>query len=419
MKILIVGNRSIQHLLAERLKHEDCLVEVYPGQKFGRYTSVNSDQVLASNYDLIVMGSARYFDDPIISELRSRGTPYFGPDHSSAGLETSKEEFKRFAQKYRIPTPKSAAFTDYTLAVEYLKTLKPPFVIKADGPARGCGVTICHTLAEAKQDLARKLKDQTNLYYCGRVVLERFVEGFEVAINVFLDSANYILFPATKPHKRRNNGDSGPMVAGMGSVSPILLNDTFYKEFEEDIIKPTIAGITREDWTFRGCLFVNLMVTDNKVFVLEFNCRMGDPAMLVDLLLLESNLIDLLVATAQNKLSTIKPVFKNNSAAAAVTLIDPRYPESQVQQSQFAVKPDQLFDINTNAGLLIAGAQQGTTQEKMMVNSGVVMTALALGSDHNSAIDKANSLASSMPRFHSRTDIGLKRTPPVKYAAES
>lgn len=413
MKILLVGNRSIQHLLSKKLELEGCKVDVYPGQKFGVYTCVASEQVLESDYDLIVMGSARYFDDPVIAELRGRGTPYFGPDSSAGQLETSKERFKVFADKYAIPTPDSITFTSYEAAMAHIDKLDPPYVIKADGPARGCGVTICHDKEEARQDLKKKLSDKTSLYYCGRVTIERFISGFEVAINVFIDGKDYVLFPPTKPHKRRNDGDSGPIVAGMGSIAPIRLSEVFYKEFEQKIIRPTIQGIAHEGWEFRGCLFVNLMVTDNEISVLEFNCRMGDPAMLVDLMLLEDGLSSLLSATVRGDLSSSKLAIRDG-AAAAVTLIDKNYPENPTESYEFEVSEGLLFDDASNRGLVIAGAER-TGTGRARVNSGVVATAVAFGESYEDALDQATRLAQYMPRFHSRTDIGADLLLPAKY----
>jgi phosphoribosylamine--glycine ligase len=415
MNILLVGNRSIQHLLAARLEQEGCLVYVYPGQAFGGYRCVTSEQLEGMNFDLIVMGSARYFDDPAIAALRDRGVPYFGPDHAAGRLETSKEEFKRFAAKYDIPTPTSHTFTSFEQAAQYISTAKPPYVIKADGPARGCGVAICHDRASALEDLHRKLEDESSLYYAGRVVIEEFIDGFEVAINVFIDGSDYTVFPATKPHKRRNNSDSGPIVAGMGSIAPVKLNENFSREFEDTILKPTLAGMAKEGWRFRGCLFINLIMTDSRVSVLEFNCRMGDPAMLVNILLLESNLTDLLKATAEGQLATVTPVLRKQAAAAAVTLIDPAYPEHETQASEFDFDTGNLFNPDTNAGIVIAGAHLDPTSGKMVVNSGVVATAVALGDDYDAAMQAAEQLADSLPQFHHRTEIGATRTAPANY----
>lgn len=415
MRVLLVGNRGIQHALAVRLEHEGCSVEVYPGQRVDSYRAVAADHVLGSEYGLVVMGSARYFEDPVIGELRARGTPYFGPDVESGRLETSKEHFKRFARAHGIETPESTSFSDFRQALAHVRDSPGPYVIKADGPARGCGVAISQSHVEAESDLYRKLVDRSSLYFAGRVVVERFVEGFEVAVNVFIDDDSYVVLPPTKPHKRRDGGDTGPNVAGMGSRAPVILNELFYDELRDEIIEPTLGGLREEGWRFRGCLFVNLMVTADGLLVLEFNCRMGDPAMLVDLLLLDSRLIDLLEATAENRVPSAVPAFRTG-VAVAVTLADHNYPDGQCEATPISVSPAEWLGPGDDSGLVVVGAERADAPERLTVNSGVVATALAIAPDFAGARSEAYRLAGLLPDLHRRPDIGEAVDPPPKYS---
>lgn len=415
MRILLVGNRGIQHALAMRLQQEGHEVNVYPGQQLESYVAVGQAQLRTANYDLIVLGSARYFDDPAILELRQKGVPLFGPDSHAAELESSKWQFKAFAAANDIPTPASQSFTDFDLAVSYIEFRKPPFVIKADGPARGCGVTICQSVVDATNDLSRKLKDTTNPYFCGRVVVEDFVEGFEVAVNVFIDDETFRVLPPTKPHKRRDNGDTGPLVAGMGSVAPIQLNDSFYDELCERVLTPTLQGLRDHGWYFRGCLFINLMVTPEDIVVLEYNCRMGDPAMLVDLLLLEGDLGEVLYATAQNRLSEAQFSVRSG-VAVAVTICDPGYPDEPIGVPEIQLSSDQLLQRGDGAGIVIAGASRVELTERLRVNNGVIATAIALRQDFASAKSEAYRIADCLPGLRRRSDIGSSILPPAKYA---
>lgn len=391
-------------------------MDVYPGQSVDVYNAVAAERVLETEYGLVVMGSARYFKDPVIAELKARGTPYFGPDAQSGRLETSKEYFKRFARAQGIKTPDSQSFSDFDEAVDYVRSTPGPYVIKADGPARGCGVAITHSLAQAEEDLHRKLRDRSSLYFAESVVIERFVEGFEVGVNIFLGDDSYMVLPPTKPHKRRDSGDSGPNVAGMGSCAPVTLNSLFYDELRDRIIGPTLAGLRQKGWTFRGCLFVNLMVTAHELIVLEFNCRMGDPAMLVDLVLLESRLIDLLEATAANRLSGTVPTFRQG-VGVAVTLADPGYPDGGLQTAMISVDPSEWLGAGNDSGLVLAGAERSGDPTQLTVTNGVVAVAVAVGPDFAAARSEAYRLADLVPDLHRRPDIGDAIDPPLRYSA--
>lgn len=417
MRVLLVGNRAIQHALAVRLEDEGCAVDVYPGQRFSGYRAVDAQAVASTEYDLIVMGSARYFDDPAIAELRRRGVPFFGADARAGQLETSKGIFKAFAASCEIPTPGGRRFSDYQEAVRHVDATPGPYVVKADGPARGCGVAICETPADAARDLRLKLEDRSSPYFAGDVVIEEFVPGFEVAVNIFLDEDSIVVLPPTKPHKRRNSFDLGPNVAGMGSRAPVALNAAFYDELQERIMTPTLAGLRSRGWSFRGCLFVNLMVCDDELVVLEFNCRMGDPAMLVDLLLLESGMTDLLLATTENRLASYSPAIKDG-AAAAVTLVDPGYPDGPNHHEELTLDPDLWLKPGAASGLVNAGAEEMRSRPGThAVTGGVVAAAVAVGPDFASARAEAYRLADMLPDLDRRSDIGAVIEPPARYAS--
>jgi phosphoribosylamine--glycine ligase len=417
LRVLLVGNRAIQHALAVRLQHEGCVVDVYPGQRFGGYNSVDASDALDSDYDLIVMGSARYFDDPAIAQLRRRGIPFFGTDAEAGELETSKSVFKDFAAACGIPTPPHQCFTDPQTAMEHLRSSRAPYVVKADGPARGCGVAICQALAEAGQDLERKLTDRSSPYYSGAVVIEEYVPGFEIAVNVFMDDDSYVVLPETKPHKRRNSSDLGPNVAGMGSRAPIVLNEDFYADLRDRVMTPTLSGLRSRGWSFRGCLFVNLMLNEDGLVVLEFNCRVGDPAGLVDLLLLESSVTELLMATVENRLNEVSLTFKDG-VGIAVTLVDHGYPDGPVQVPSVSMDPSWWLNPGDESGLIIAGAESGQDAGAYTVTGGVVAAAVAVRPDFAAAQAEAHRIADLLPGLHRRSDIGDVVNPPARYVGD-
>ena len=412
-RFLLLGNRSIQHSLAVRLKSEGNTVDVFPGQNFGGY-KITTDPV-ANEYDCLVVGSTRYFDHAVVKEaLRNSSCAVFGVDDAAGRLETSKYFFSDFARKNGIPSPASVAFTNFKDALDFVRSHEPPYVIKAAGPARGCGVEITDSISEAEKDLRRKLVDTESPYFSREVTIERFVEGFEVAVNIFLDGNNYVILPPTKPHKRRNDNDAGPNVAGMGSFSPLQLNASFYSELSKSVVTPTMKAIRSAGWYFRGCLFVNLMLNDDGISVLEFNCRMGDPATLVDIELLESPLTDLLLHTANGTLAKVIPVFKNGFAVAT-TIVESEYPNQSQEAGPFILPAE-----GSSGKLFIAGLH--LTNAGLFSNNGVIGSAVAYGNSTKNA--KSQSLALARRFIHlnpaipldCRNDISNAIVPPQRFA---
>lgn len=414
MRILLLGNRAIQHALYQRLVHEGCAVEVYPGLRASAYRCVSAEVAMNRRYDLVVVGSARYFSDPVVIELRTRGVSFFGPDPEAALLESSKWAFKEFATEAGIPFPRSRRVTNCDEARRTLETFAAPYVIKADGPARGCGVAICRSLSEANDDLETKLHDSQRAAFAGTVVVEEFVEGFELGVNVIIDGTDSVILPPTRPHKRRYVNDSGPIVAGMGSVAPIRLGPAFHEEIHNRILVPTLRSLRRQGRYFRGCLFINLMLTEHGLQVLEFNCRMGDPAMLVDLLLLQSSLVDLLECTAAGRLRDYSLRVRQEHAVA-VTLVHPTYPDESSQTMSIKFDPTILWDGVSPSGIVIAGGERVEESNALMFSSGVILAAIARAPSLDAARTLAYATAAHFPQLDSRPDIALHVAPLPKY----
>lgn len=412
MRVLIVGNRAIQHLLAVRLQSEGCDIFVYPGQKCGVYKCLSKVDLISETFDLIIMGSARYFDDESIISLIKKGIPYFGADKIVSKLETEKSIFKDFAKEFNIPTPYGSLFNDYNEAAKYLKHVKPPYVIKANGPARGCGVRILHNIDDALLDLKRKLIDINDIFYSGSVVIEEFIDGFEVAINIFLDKNGYLILPPTRPHKRLCDGDKGAIVAGMGTYSPLLLNEMFYKELHNNVLLKTINGFKQKEINFNGCLFINLIINNNGIKVLEFNCRMGDPAMLSNILLYENKLIDLIMSAVNNRLSEHSFVVADK-VAMAVTLTDPIYPEKGCSINEIKIDESKLFSNDQICGYCIAGAE--TKNGKYVPNNGVILSSIAVSESFDKVKNLVYGNAKLVDNLYYRNDIGSDIIPPEKF----
>lgn len=206
------------------------------------------------------------------------------------------------------------------------------------------------------------------------------------------------------------------LVAGMGSVAPVRLNRTFYDELDAAILRPTLTALRKEGWYFRGCLFINLMLTDRDMTVLEYNCRMGDPAMLVDLLLLRSSARELLLAVAENRLGGVASLF-HDAIAVAVPLTDHGYPDDGLTTKTVALDAEDWLDRGADAGVVIAGAGRTAAPPTLSVNNGVVACAIAMRPDLESARREAYRLARGVPGLLHRPDIGHSVRPPAKYAA--
>ena len=414
-RTLLVGNRAIQHAMAARLLYEGANVDVYPGQEFGGYSTVDAAIIEQRSYDIVVAGSARYFNDPVVIDVIRRGARLFGATPETGCLETSKMSFKQYATRWGIKVPAGHVFYNYDTACSYIEQSLSPYVIKADGPARGCGVSICYTVDEAKKDLHLKLRDKSSLFFSGCVVIEEFIPGPEIAVNIIFDDHGYLVFPPTRPHKRRNVGDTGPNVAGMGSFTPLPINDRFFRELEKSVIHPTLEGICREGWHFRGCIFANFILTEDEIVTLEFNCRFGDPAMLVNLLQLKSSFDELLAVTTEGRLTTYVPKYRDG-VAVAVTLIDPAYPDSHLTLDTVSIPQNELVYSGKSDGLLIAGTSQ-EVNGVWRVNSGVVASSVAIAKDFNSARGEAYRRAAACSNLFYRSDIGLKIEIPDRFRA--
>jgi phosphoribosylamine---glycine ligase len=404
MKILLVGIRNIQHLQAIRLQSEGHEVEVYPGQAIGAYRCVNSKEVLKGSYDLIIAGSARYFEDPAIISLRDKGTLFFGATNEIGMLESSKRYFKEFALTYGILTPQACYFDSLDEAIVYSSKQSKNLYLKVNGPAGGCGaVSISYPPSTSdllSAPIRNLISSDKNTY-----LVEEAITGYEIGINVFVDDSSYFTFPATKPHKRRHDRNCGENVAGMGSISPLLLPSNFDWDFHNLVMSPLMRGFRDNGWSYQGCLFFNIMISDSRLWVLECNCRMGDPAMLVNLLQLQSSFGELLQATARNQLHTIVPLI-GTGTATAVTLVDPGYPMSIKCQTTISSNRELWISEGSEHGIVIGGASI-TSAGLLTITNGVVGSAVSYADSHNDAIEKAYKLAQPFKEvLDSRSDIG-------------
>lgn len=340
MNVLILGSGGREHAFAWKIAQSKKLQNLYiaPGNAGTAHcgTNVNiavndfegiKQLVWEKDIDLVLVGP----EDPLVKGIHDfflqdevlRDVPVIGPKMDGAQLEGSKDFSKQFMIRHGVPTAAYATFTKDNLAEgeRFLETLQPPYVLKADGLAAGKGVLIIDNLNEAKAELREMLVDAKFGAASARVVIEEFLKGIELSVFVLTDGKSYKLLPAAKDYKRIGEGDSGLNTGGMGAVSPVPFADAaFLKKVEEEVVKPTIAGLNKENIDYRGFIFIGLMNDNGSPKVIEYNCRMGDPETEVVIPRISSDLLDLLEGVATQTLHTRDYETSVKTAVTVVTV---------------------------------------------------------------------------------------------------
>jgi phosphoribosylamine--glycine ligase len=359
----------------------------------------NIDLIVVGPEGALVKGIRDYFEaDPSLNKILM-----VGPGKSGARLEGSKDFSKQFMVRNGIPTGKAKTFVASQLneAYSYIDNLKPPIVLKADGLAAGKGVVISPTVAEAKNTIREMLEDKKFGEASTKVLIEEFLDGIELSVFVMTDGKNYAILPEAKDYKRIGDNDTGPNTGGMGAVSPVVFADAaFMKKVEEKVIKPTIAGLGKENIPYKGFVFIGLMNINGEPFVIEYNARMGDPETQVVLPRIDTDFVELLVATAKGEL-TSGPVPQKNEVAMTVVMVAKGYPESyekgKVIDGLSKVKDGIVFHAGTK-----------NNGNEVVTNGGRVLAVTGIGTSLVDASAKAYSAVSSIrwDGLYFRKDIG-------------
>ena len=315
MKILVVGAGGREHALAWKIAQSEIVDEVFcvpgnPGMDaIGPCFDVDptdltkmQELVLQISPDLIVIGPEAPLAAGLSDALRARGFDVFGPSEKAAQLESSKGFSKDIMRKLDIPTAAYGRFTDLTEALDFLETMTPPYVIKADGLAAGKGVVICDDLEQAENEveamMTGKFGDASS-----EIVIEEFMEGEEASIFVLTDGEGAIYLPPAQDHKRVGDGDTGLNTGGMGSYAPApIVTPRIMELVQTLVVEPLLSGMADDGMPYQGVLYVGIMVTESGPKVVEFNARFGDPECQVLMLRLGAQALDLLLATAKEEL---------------------------------------------------------------------------------------------------------------------
>jgi len=419
LRILLVGGGGREHALAWKLAQSPRLARLFcaPGNAgIARQAEcvdlspvdleALADFAQAENIDLTVVGPEAPLAAGMVDVFQQRGLRVFGPTRSAAVLESSKIWGKETFARYEIPSGCFISFEDPREAVSYVETQTPPVVIKADGLAAGKGVTIAQTIEEATAAIREAMVEGAFGAAGRRILIEECLEGLEISVFALCDGEHLFPLPAAQDHKRALDGDRGPNTGGMGCYSPVpLLSDDLREEAMATIMRPMVAAMAAEGRRYVGCLYGGLILTEEGLKVLEFNCRFGDPEAQVILPRLDADLVDLLEAAVEGGLPEPE-IIPESRAAVCVVMASGGYPGSYETGrlisglEEAAAMPDvEVFHAATKA-----------TDEGIVTAGGRVLGVTGLGDGVLQAIETAYRAVDriSFAEAHWRTDIGRR-----------
>ncbi|WDZ99767.1 phosphoribosylamine--glycine ligase [Mucilaginibacter sp. SJ] len=364
--------------------------------------------VLKEDINLVLVGPeeplVKGVHDFFLADEQLKNIPVVGPQQEGAQLEGSKDFSKQFMEKHNIPTAAYRTFTKDTLqdGLTYLVTAGLPVVLKADGLAAGKGVLICLTLEEAQTELTAMLADAKFGEASSRVVVEQFLTGIELSVFVMTDGNSYKILPEAKDYKRIGEGDTGLNTGGMGSISPVPFADAAYmKKVEERVIIPTIEGLKKDGIPYKGFIFIGLMNSNGEPWVIEYNCRMGDPETESVMRRIDSDFVDLLLGVAEGNLNE-KEIIISPKTAATVVMVAGGYPGEYLKNKVITGTENVRDSIVFHAGTAMDGNDVITT-------GGRVLAITTVQDDMFSALQQATADASRIyyDGMYFRKDIGF------------
>ena len=421
MNILILGSGGREHTFAWKLSQSKLCDKLFvaPGNAGTKKISTNvnigvndfeaiKELVLSKDIKMVVVGP----EDPLVNGVHDfflqdkalKDVIVVGPQKEAAKLEGSKEFAKEFMFRNNIPTAAYKSFTKETVeeGYKFLETLKPPYVLKADGLAAGKGVLIISDLNEAKAELSNMLVDAKFGEASSKVVIEEFLDGIELSCFVLTDGKNYKILPTAKDYKRIGEGDTGLNTGGMGAISPVpFADEELMQKIEERIVKPTINGFQKDNLPYKGFVFIGLIKVGDEPKVIEYNVRMGDPETEAVLPRLKSDLVELFATFKDQTLNT-KTLEIDDKSAITVVLVSGGYPENYE-------KGKEIFGIETVEDSIVFHAGTTSNNGKTVTSGGRVLAITSYGDDYKKALKKSyqNIEKICFDKMYYRKDLGF------------
>ena len=419
MKVAIVGGGGREHAIARSISKSPLCKKLYciPGNagtlSIAENISISAEDINGivefckeETIDYVVIGPENPLADGIVDELNKAGIKAFGPTKRAARIEASKSFTKNFLKKYNIPTAEYEVFEDFNKAKEYVVKKGAPIVVKADGLAAGKGVTVAKSIDEAIKALEEIFINKRFGDAGKKVVIEEFLEGEEASFLIFSDGDNIVPMIAAQDHKPVFDNDEGPNTGGMGAYAPApIINDTLKERIINEIMLKTIKGLKNEGAPYKGVLYAGLMIKDNNPYVLEFNCRFGDPETQAILPLLESDLLEVMLASTEGTLTSINLKWKD-SYAVCVVISSGGYPLKYEKN----IPIEGLKEAENLDDIIIFHAGTKMQNGKILTNGGRVLNVVAIDKEFKKARQKAYEAIKLIhfDKMHYRKDIGNK-----------
>jgi phosphoribosylamine--glycine ligase len=421
VKVLVIGNGGREHAIAWKLAQSAKVSEVLvaPGNA-GTATEakVRNVPIAVTDFDglvelakrerveLTIVGPEIPLVGGVVDRFEQHGLKCFGPRAAGAQLEGSKAFAKAFLSRHKIPTAAYREFTDFAAARDYVRTLTPPVVIKADGLAAGKGVIIAATLAEAEGALDRVLRQGAFGAAGAKVVIEDFLRGEEASFIAVVDGTRVVPLASSQDHKTRDDGDRGPNTGGMGAYSPApVVTPAVHDRVMREIMLPTVRGLMTDGIHYRGFLYAGLMIDDaGRPFVIEFNCRLGDPETQPILFRLRTELVDICLSCFDGTLGA-KPIEWDSRATVGVVMASRGYPDAYDKG-----KPIAGLDRATDSDVKVFHAGTKLERGRVVTDGGRVLCVVGAGGSVRAASEAAYSGVSQITwegGFY-RTDIGYR-----------
>ena len=424
MNILLLGSGGREHALAWKLNQSIWANPLYiaPGNAGTSQCGINVDldlndfdslgkfcedkkieMVVVGPEEPLVKGLCDYFKSkPSLEKIY-----FIGPSQKGAQLEGSKAFAKAFMLRHNIPTASYKEFTidNYEEGVKYLQEHSLPIVLKADGLAAGKGVVICHNHVEAIAEFELMIQQSKFGEASKKVVVEEFLDGIEVSVFVLTDGKNYVLLPEAKDYKRIGEGDKGPNTGGMGAVSPVpFATPSFMNKVKERIIEPTINGLHEEGIDYKGFVFIGIMSMKDEPYVIEYNCRLGDPETEAIIPRLENDLVGLFISACNQELNTVK-ISVDERTAITIVAVSRGYPGAY--EKGFAIEG---LENEHSKDSLIFHAGTKSDKDKIITNGGRVLCVTSFAETVYEAVEKSRDVLDNIDYdgIYYRRDIGYE-----------